>query len=880
MDVQASIALSSGWEFKRTDDASDTWLPVQQVPTEVHVDLLNNGQIEDPFVDLNELPARWVGEHSWTYRTTFATPNAHTFPGTTTDLVFKGLDTFATVTLNGTEILKCDNMFIEHRISVGPFLKPSESGNRNSLTIVFDSPRRRGLELVEAHPEHRFIVHQTEISRGPVRKAQYQWGWDWGPILLTSGPWKPVLLETYFTRIDDVTFQYLFSQDRTRVLVSISFKVFGNTCNIVEAELVLRGRQVQRIMVDNIPGMVEEDVGLYTATFGIAEPELWWPHGYGSQPLYDLKIRVLGADATTVLAEKSKRVGFRRAKLIQEKDGLGQSFYFRVNDVDVFAGGSCWIPADSFLTRITPDQYHNWIKMVRDGNQSMIRVWGGGIYESDAFFDACDELGVLVWQDFAFACANYPAYPEYLKSVEMEARQNVRRLHYHPSLIIWAGNNEDYQIVERYGLEYDFEGDKDPQSWLKTNFPARYIYEHLLPGIIAEESMDNIYHPSSPWGNGTSTTLKVDPTVGDIHQWNVWHGEMRPLQNLPNMGGRFVSEFGMESYPHVETLETVISNPSERYPGSMTMDFHNKAIGHERRLVTYVAENFKLRSDFAAFTHQTQVMQADAMSWAYKSWRRQWGKVGSRGCGGVLVWQLNDCWPTVSWAVVDYFLVKKPAFYAMKRALEPLAIGVTRKFHDWTARPADQLWHRDTGHVDPTKSRTDVTFDVWVSSSRLEPVPGEVRVRFVSVATGQDVRDQLTKEVIIEPNGATDIYTSISVTPESLRDGSSPSKTGMEPFVIHATLWVEGKQLSCDTSWPDPIKYLDLSNRGIKLEYSKEDNSIELSATRPVKGLVFSERRGVEISDNGFDIIPGEQNKVVRVEGIEAEELAWTFIEK
>lgn len=878
MNALSSVELSSGWEFKRADDAPDAWLPVQRVPTEVHIDLLDNGKIEDPFVDLNELSTRWVGEHSWIYRTSFASPDALTSPGARTDLIFKGLDTFATVTLNGTEILKSDNMFIEHRVSVGSLLKPPSSEDKNDLTIVFDSPRRRGLELVEAHPEHRFIVHQTEVSRGPVRKAQYQWGWDWGPILLTSGPWKPIVMETYSARIDDVKLHYLFSQDKTNVLVSVSIKVSGNLDAIPDAELVLRGKQVRRILLDWFPKPVEEvDVKEYTGAFDIDEPELWWPFDYGPQNLYDLKTRLLSADKTTVLAENNKRVGFREAELIQKKDAQGQSFYFRINGVDVFAGGSCWIPADSFLSRISPEQYRDWVKVARDGNQSMIRVWGGGVYESDAFYDACDELGVLAWQDFMFACANYPTYPDYLQSVEVEARQNVRRLRHHPSLVIWAGNNEDYQIVERYGLEYDFEGDKDPQSWLKTNFPARYIYEYLLPKIIEGEPSVT-YHPSSPWGNGTSTTQKVDPTVGDIHQWNVWHGEMKLLQNLPSMGGRFVSEFGMEAYPHLETLEAAVSNPAERYPGSMSMDFHNKAVGHERRLLTYVAENFRIRYDIAAFTHLTQVMQADAMSWAYKSWRRQWGKEGSRGCGGVLVWQLNDCWPTVSWAVVDYFLVKKPAFYAMKRALQPLAVGVVRKLHDWTARPADKLWHRDTGHVDPIKARTDVSFDVWVSSYRRAPVPAKVVVRFVSVDTGLDVRDKLVQEVSIEPNGATDVFKDYRITAEAPKDGKAVAVT--EPYVIHATLWVEGEQISCDTSWPDPIKYLDLSNRGVELNYSKEDNTITVSAGKPVKGLVFSEKRGVTLSDNGFDVIPGEQSKVVKVEGIDAKELAWTFVEK
>jgi beta-mannosidase len=351
----------------------------------------------------------------------------------------------------------------------------------------------------------------------------------------------------------------------------------------------------------------------------------------------------------------------------------------------------------------------------------MLRIWGGGIYEADALYDAADEFGLLVWQDFMFACANYPAYPLYMESVAEEAKQNIRRLRNHPSIVLWTGNNEDYQIVERYGLGYEA-SNTDVLSWLKTNFPARYFYEHLLPLILKEERVNVPYHPSSPFGNGTSTVLKVDPKIGDVHQWNVWHGTMEPYQRLPGLGGRFVSEFGMEAYPHVYTLKKCITREEDRCPGSMTLDFRNKAIGHERRLVAYVAENFRLRYDLEGFAHLTQVMQADVMSTAYKSWRRQWGSQGKRQCGGVLVWQLNDCWPTISWAVVDYHRVPKPAFYAIKRAMQSITIGVQRKYKSWTTRPADGLWSRETGHIDMRQLWQDIEYSVWVANSTMTEV--------------------------------------------------------------------------------------------------------------------------------------------------------------
>lgn len=237
----------------------------------------------------------------------------------------------------------------------------------------------------------------------------------------------------------------------------------------------------------------------------------------------------------------------------------------------------------------------------RSAKRELIRcfsVWGGGIFEPEIFYETCDQLGILVWQDFLFACASYPTYPGYLQSVESEARANVQLLRHHPSIVIYAGNNEDYQIQQKYNLTYDYDGDKDPESWLRTSFPARFIYEHLLPKVVEEESPGMAYHPSSPWGGGRHTT---DSTIGDIHQWDVWHGTMEPYQKLGSMGGRFNSEFGMEAFPHMHTIDSFIDEPEERFHQSLTMDFHNKASGHERRLGTYILENFGVKQDLKVF---------------------------------------------------------------------------------------------------------------------------------------------------------------------------------------------------------------------------------------------------------------------------------------
>ena len=878
--MRTSKALSSEWMFKQGDRSSNSeYLPANDLPTEVHLDLFKNNKISDPFKDLNELSVRWVAEEAWTYRTTLCPPPAHGQPGVRTILRFEGLDTFASVYLNGKLVLESENMFVEHRLDVTNLIAKNATEEDN-LEIVFESARNKGLELVREHTEHRFIVHQTEISRGPVRKAQYHWGWDWGPILLSCGPWKPIYLETCVARIDDAWVEYELGDELNTVKGTVFVAIEGD--GKVKAEITKEEKLL--LSIDAFEQAGSKSEGVLSATFVLPNPSIWWPRGYGSQSLYTITASLFTqasskSSASAPVDQIQKTIGFRKVELTQEDDTHGTSFYFRINNVDIFAGGSCWIPADSFLSRTTPSEYRSWIQTAAEGNQIMVRVWGGGIYEANAFFEAADELGVLIWQDFAFACANYPAHPSYLASVETEARQNVRRLRNHPSLVIWAGNNEDYQIVERYGLEYNYTKDKDPQSWLKTNFPARYIYEYLLPKIVAEETKGVPYHPSSPFGNGTSTTLKVDSTVGDIHQWNMWHGTMEPYQRLPGMGGRFVSEFGMEAYPHMETLEQCITREEDRYPGSMAMDFRNKAIGHERRLISYVAENFRIRYDLPSFIHLTQVMQSDAMSWAYKSWRRDWGTPGNRKCGGVLVWQLNDCWPTMSWAVVDYYGIPKSAYYAIKRTMEPVAVGVQRKVADWTVRPADDLWQRDTSHIDMRKAWANVELDVWVASSRTESLKGDIAIRFISLKSGKSCLPSLISEVHIDANGTTEVYQNRRIeTPDAQDPNTAFDSSKADPFVIHVILRIDDEIVASDVSWPDPIKYLSFPDRGLSVSFSEDKTVAFVSVERPIKGFVFNEKKGVKLSDNGFDVVPGEKREV-RVEGCRADELEWRYVE-
>ncbi|OAQ65104.1 beta-mannosidase [Pochonia chlamydosporia 170] len=806
--------LSSGWSFKQTD-TGDEWLPVTKVPSVCHLDLIANKKIPDPFVGLNEIDVEWVGEKSWTYRTTFSAPQRA--DGTDVYLIFEGLDTIATVKLNDAVILQSDNMFLSHRVNVTKLIQ-----EKNSLVIDFGSALLRGRALEKEHSEYRFIAHNGETGRLAVRKAQYHWGWDWGPVLMTAGPWRPVYLEVSSAYVDDVRINYTVTEDLSSAAGSVQVDHHGQVDEI-RLSITHQGQEVFT---------TSTKVGAGGAlNFELDDPKLWYPVGYGDAALYDFNIDLIRNGI--VLDTMIKKTGLRRAELIQKEDAYGESFYFRINNIDVFAGGSCWIPADNFLPRLTKDKYRDWLNLMIEGNQIMTRVWGGGIYEDNAFYDICDELGILVWQDFMFACGSYPTWKSLRDSVEEEARQNVRRLRHHPSIVIYAGNNEDYQIQEQYKLEYDYEN-KDAESWLKTGFPARYYYEHLLGTVVADESPSVPYWPSSPFSKGKNS---FDLTVGDVHQWNVWHGTQEKYQTFDRIGGRFNSEFGLEAFPNMRTIQSFVTKASEFYPQSHVMDFHNKADGHERRIATYVVENFRPPANLEAHIYLTQLMQSEALAYAYRGWRRQWGE--ERRCGGALVWQINDCWPCTSWAIVDYYLRKKPGFYTIARALRPVSVGVQREHHDWSvchARPAKQS-----------------TFSVWVSSNKQQSIMGDVEIRFVSIATGEDIKPAIRKTgLTITPNGTTSAYTG---TIDNLKE---------EPHVLSVRLFSGDEVIARDMDWPQPFKYLSFENRGVDIVAA--GGRYTVTVKRPTKGLVLNEFDNQILSDNCIDLVPGD-TQVIEAKG-------------
>ncbi|KAJ2894680.1 putative glycoside hydrolase family 2 protein [Zalerion maritima] len=828
MAPKTVVPIDKNWEFKEAEKADSTYLPVGQFPTMIHLDLLAHKKIPDPFIGKNELDVQWVGETVWVYKTTFASPKV---PDTgKAVLAFDGLDTFATVVLNGATILETDNMFLPERVDVTKVLK--SEGETNEMAITFDSAYIRGWKLVEKFPDHKWGCWNGDISRLAVRKSQYHWGWDWGPTLMTCGPWRPVNLEVFETRVSDLWVTTVVEESLKSATLTSNATVEG-AGSTVRFDLLLDGKDVTYKTVDAKDGKA-------SAILKVEHPSLWYPARYGKQPLYTIKATLVsGGEEADV---ESKKIGLRKLELVQRpmKDQPGTTFFFRVNNTPIFCGGSNWIPADNMVPRITRDKYYDWVKLVADGNQFMIRVWGGGIYEEQAFYDACDEMGILVWQDFMFGCGNYPAWPELLESVKREAEENVRMLRHHPSIVIWAGNNEDYQYAEEQKLTYDFEN-KDEESWLKTDFPARYIYEKILADACKELIPDTYYHFGSPWSNNDTH----DPTVGDIHQWNVWHGTQEKYQNFDKLVGRFVSEFGMEAFPDIKTIDAFLplgKDDPDRYPQSSTIDFHNKADGHERRIALYLVENMRYGPDpLEHFVYCTQLMQAECLASAYRLWKRQWKGPGREYCAGALVWQINDCWPVTSWAICDYYLRPKHAYFTVKREMAPISIGITRREH---RHPKDKY----------TRANVDIVhqLEVWGSNLMLEDLTVDCVMKAWDVETGKETYSKTVSSSLLLPENRS---TEIVAMPVPAKNPGDEART-----VVAAYLMKDGQQISRYVDWPEPLKYLHLPKpKHLTADISKDGKVVEISAEVPVKGVALEcEDDDVKFEDNLIDIVPGE----------------------
>lgn len=820
-----SLIVLSDWLYRQA--GTELWKKSKPgSTTQIHADLLHNKEIPDPFLDMNEKEIQWVGETDWEYKSEFFVEKNLEFLLNLV-LFFDGLDTFATVILNGTQILKSDNMYAGDKVDVKHLLK---YGENNTLTIKFESALLIARQLEKENG--KFVCWNGETCRLHIRKAPYHFGWDWGPIIMTCGPYRPVHLELFNVRIEDFHVDVEVS-DQLDVDLNVEIEVTTTT------EV---GAKVEIFSPDNILIATEYAENVNEGTFSVPvhllNPALWYPHTIGTPHLHKFKVSLQKNDKE--VSQAVKIIGLRKIELVQESLEEGLSFYFKCNYVPVYCAGANWIPAHSILTLLTSQDYTDWLQLAKNGNLNMIRVWGGGYYEENVFYSECDRLGLLVWQDFMFACGQYPGDTKFIESIEREAEVQLKRLRTFCCLALFAGNNEDYQIAETYKLEWD--RTDYSENYSLTNFPARTIYEKTLPDLVKKYLPSVPYHPGSPWSGEHPTT---DQTIGDLHQWNVWHGTQEKYQDWYKLGGRFVSEFGMEALPSIKTYRECITDHDQLYPQSEYVDHHNKADGFERRLALYVVENIKI-TDFSldSWIYATQLMQAECLAYAYKCWRRKWKNNRERLTGGALVWQLNDCWPVASWAIVDFYRRPKLAYYAIKRESQPVSLGLFRneigeKAEIVIGAPHDYLEKK-------------FTLDVWGANSGLTDVYGYLTVDLYEATSGEKIETIISGRVTVLANGSTDFKNNLNLP---------HGKVIAYAFLVAAN----GELIASGSDWPQPLKYLNLKERKVKLEVS--ENLITLSSDKPVKGVEILLERDLALDDNGFDLFPGHVKKV-RVAGL------------
>lgn len=637
-----SQSLVGSWQFRRT--GTEEWLPAT-VPGGVHTDLLALDRISDPFVGDNEKRVQWVAESDWEYRRTFSVE-----PGVLVHdkvyLVCDGLDTLADVYLNDQLIDHTDNMFRQYRWDVKALVRSGE----NELRVAFHSP----VAYITAQEKIRKLpgVGDFAIHGGShIRKANCHFGWDWGPMLPAIGIWRDIRLEAYSqARLIDVHVRQHHEQGRVSVSADVTIEPWG-TAAPLSITLRLTTPDGSTHSIESAPHQ--------TLSLPIENPQLWWPNDYGDQPLYQVEVELRQADQ--VLDRRVHTIGLRTIELRQQFDRWGQSFTFVVNGVPIFAKGSNWIPSDSFPTRITRAQLEFLIASGAQAHHNMLRVWGGGYYEDEAFYDLCDRYGVLVWQDFMYACAGYPFTEEsFLANVKIEAEQTVRRLRHHACLALWCGNNE----MESGWVSWHW--DTPANADLKA--ADQEFFYGTLPTLIAANDPDHAYWPSSP----SSGLPHEDPnsnSMGDNHLWEVWHG-LKPLVFYREQYPRFASEFGMQSLPALATVATY-AEPSEWNMMSYVMEHHQRHLYGNGKIIAYLTQSFCLPNDFASLVYATQILQAEAMRMAVEHWRRNRDR-----CSGALYWQINDCWPVASWSSIDYYGRWKALHYASRRFYAPILLSV------------------------------------------------------------------------------------------------------------------------------------------------------------------------------------------------------------
>jgi beta-mannosidase len=810
--VKERTYLSNHWTFQMKGDT--LWLPAT-VPGCVHTDLLDNNKIPQPFFRDNEKQLQWIDKKDWIYRCSFELDSAR-MQHNQIVLDFNGLDTYAKVMLNGEEVLSADNMFREWKKEVKNLLRKGT----NILEIEFTSPITIGLQKLDSLG-YGLPASNDQSEIGGLgdkkvsvftRKAPYQYGWDWGPRFVTSGIWRPVELVFYdLAKIDDVYFKQSLVDESEAIVDAV-----------IEIDAYASGKYQVAICYDNEPSPLAsiqmelvEGLNSITIPFKIKDPELWWPNGMGSQHQYRFRAELVKNDI--ILDTLSYAIGLRSIRLVRDPDSLGKSFYFEVNGKPLFIKGANYIPNDNFLNLVTEERYKHIINSAVESNMNMLRVWGGGIYENDLFYDMCDKAGILLWHDFMFACSMYPGDDAFLENVRQEVTDNVKRLRNHASIALWCGNNEnDVAWCEGdmncgWGWKQQYTAAQRKIIWHSYDT----LFHHLIPELVDTYDQTRAYWPSSPtadWG----VHATYNSTMGDVHYWGVWHGN-EPFSAFYKNIGRFMSEYGFQSFPEMASIKK-FTIPADWNIESEVMRAHQRSGYGNSRIIDYMKRLYPVPSNFEDVLYVGQIMQAEAIKSAILAHR-----ANKPYCMGTMFWQINDCWPAASWSSIDYYGTWKALQYFAKKAYTPVAISFF-----------------------PDQNDVRIFLDSDLPESKNVKM-----IRRILDFNGKVLFEE-SQNATLYPDRANEILT---VSAREIKKLARPEEVFMQVILME-----NENQLASDTYFFVAPKELKLTEAKVDAMVRNENGKaiIELTSDKLAKNVFLSTTGcGSRFSDNYFDILPG-----------------------